>query len=162
MSRQGGEICQVDLFIKPSPVRCTLECSFPQCMPKHGRPPLQVLDMVCFSFQLFVVWLIHVIYCLCEGGGKSNKLPFGKWSDTCWKTPTCPSRFCPAATLTCTFPLPPLPACIGSGGCKESTQKTSPNSASKTHWSQRTRILGRQRVMRLLRQKLKHRYALLL
>ena len=159
MSRKGSEICQVNLFIKPTSARCTLECSFPQCMPKHDRLPLQVLSTVCFSFQLFVVWLISHYLLFVWGWWQSNKLPFGKWSDTCWKMPTWSSRFCPAATLTCTFPLSSPPVCVGSSGYKESRQKISPYSASKTHWSQRRHILGRESVMRLLRQKLKHTYA---
>lgn len=79
MSRKGGEICQVDLFIKPSPASCTLECSFPQYMPKHDHPPLQVLSMVCFSFQLlcptnFTLFIVcvrmvaKVISCLLGNG----------------------------------------------------------------------------------------------
>lgn len=93
MSRKGGEICQVDLFIKPSPARCTLECSSPQCMPKHDRPPSQVLSTVCFSFQLLVVWRISRYLLFVRGWWQSHKVPFGKWSDTCWEMPTWSSRF---------------------------------------------------------------------
>lgn len=161
MSRKGGEICQVDLFIKPSPARCTLECSSPQCMPKHDRPPSQVLSTVCFSFQLLVVWRISHYLLFVWVWWQSNKVPFGKWSDTCWEMPTWSSRFCPAAMLTRTLPPSSLPVCIGFGGYKESRQKISQFSASKIHWSQRD-IFGEGKVLRLLRQKFNHTYALFL
>lgn len=128
----------------------------------HNRPPLQVLTMVWFSFQLFVVWVISLYLFFVWGWWQSNKLPFGKWSDTCWKITAWSCRFCPTPMHTALslshFHLLALALVV----MKKTDRKISPYSASKAQWSQRWNILGRQNVVRLLGHKLKCRYVLFL
>lgn len=77
MSREGGEICQVDLFVEAGPARGALECSpLNSCQSTAGRPRslrFQHFGACPISHYLLFVW----------GQWQSNNLPFGEGSDRC-------------------------------------------------------------------------------
>lgn len=89
------------------------------------------------NFTLFILWW---------GWWQSNKLPFRKWSDTCWKITAWSCRFCPTPMHTAIFLSHLHLLALALVVMKKADRKISPYSASEAQWPQRWHVLGRQIV----------------